>query len=117
MKLLTAPLAFLAISTSALADPLARQYAMEIVHQNVKIPETELEFSEWRQSVPGGYILRFAFDVDADGMPERFLASSFNADDLICDWMVYEGASGELMGQATSLRPDGFWGSSQIFVG
>jgi hypothetical protein len=109
MKSLIAPLACLAFTTAVIADPLARQYAAEIVRQNVKVPDTELEFTEWQQSVPGGYVLRFAFDVDGDGSAERFLASSFNAEKLVCEWTVYAGASGKLLGKGTSLRPDGFW--------
>ena len=109
MKSLMAPLVCLAFTTAAIADPLARQYAAEIVRQNVKVPDTELEFTEWQQSVSGGYVLRFAFDVDGDGAAERFLASSFNADKLVCEWTVYAGASGKLLGKGTSMRPDGFW--------
>ncbi len=109
MKSLMAPLACLAFTTVAIADPLARQYAAEIVRQSIKVPDAEMEFSEWQQSVSGGYILRFVFDVDGDGVAERFLASSFNADKLVCEWTVYAGASGKLLGKGTSLRPDGFW--------
>lgn len=109
MKLLISLLSFLVFTTTAIADPLARQYAAEIVQQNVKVPHEELEFSEWQQSVSGGYILRFAFDVDGDGSAEQFLASSFNADKLVCEWTVYEGASGKLLNKGISLRPDGFW--------
>jgi hypothetical protein len=109
MKSLMAALAVLAFAFAANADPLARQYAEEIVRQNVKVPEAELEFTEWQQSVSGGYILRFAFDVDGDGAAEQFLASSFNAEKLVCEWTVYGGASGKLLGKGSSLRPDGFW--------
>jgi hypothetical protein len=109
MKSIMAPLACVAFTTAVIADPLARQYAAEIVRQNVKVPDTELEFTEWQQSVPGGYVLRFAFDADGDGSAERFLASSFNAEKLVCEWTVYAGASGKLLGKGTSLRPDGFW--------
>ena len=97
MKLSMAALAILAFASAANADPLARQYAAEILRQSAKVPEAELEFSEWQQSVSGGYILRFAFDVDGDGAAEQFLASSFNADRLICEWTVYGGASGKLL--------------------
>lgn len=109
MKLSMAALAILAFASAANADPLARQYAAEILRQSAKVPEAELEFSEWQQSVSGGYILRFAFDVDGDGAAEQFLASSFNADRLICEWTVYGGASGKLLSKGISLRPDSFW--------
>ena len=109
MKSLMAPLVFLAFTTVANADPLARQFAAEIVRQSVKLPEVELEFSEWQQSVSGGYILRFAFDVDGDRTEEQFMASSFNADKLVCEWTVYAGASGEQLAKSVLLRPSGFW--------
>lgn len=109
MKLLMRTFAFLVFATPAIADPLARHYATEIVQHYVKTPDGELEFSEWRQSVPGGYILRFPFDVNNDGSAEVFLASSFNADKLVCEWTVYDGISGKKIGNSMTLRPDGFW--------
>lgn len=109
MKSLMVPLVCLAFPTVAIADSLARQNAAEVVLQNFKFSDTELEFSEWQQSVSGGYILRFAFDIDGDGESEQFLASSFNAGKLVCEWTVYGGASGKLLGKSTLLRPEGFW--------
>ncbi|OYW72779.1 MAG: hypothetical protein B7Z37_23840 [Verrucomicrobia bacterium 12-59-8] len=46
MKSLMVPLACLAFTTAAIADPLARQYAAEIVRQNVKVPDTEAAYDE-----------------------------------------------------------------------
>ena len=109
MKSSMAALVVLAFAFDTNADPLAHQYAAEIVRQSVKVPEADLEFSEWQQSVSGGYIMRFAFDVDGDGAAEQFFASSFNAEKLVCEWTVYDGSSGKLVGKGTSLRPDGFW--------
>jgi hypothetical protein len=109
MKSLMAPLVFLAFTTATNADPLARQFAAEIVRQSVKLPEAELEFSEWQQSVSGGYILRFEFDVDGDGAKEQFMASSFNAHKLVCEWTIHAGASGERLAKSVLLRPSGFW--------
>jgi hypothetical protein len=109
VKILMAAVFLSAPTSLVIADSLERQYATEVVHQSAKIPDAELEFSEWQQSVPGGYILQFAFDVDGDGAEERFFASSFNADKLVCEWTVYRGSSGKLLGKGTSLRPDGFW--------
>jgi hypothetical protein len=109
MKPLIAAFTILFFVSGVSADPLARQYVAEIVRQSAKVPEAELDFSEWQQSVSGGYILRFAFDVDGDGAAEHFLASSFNAEKLVCEWTVYSGASEKLLGKGTSLRPDGFW--------
>lgn len=111
MKSVFALLAFAAFGSSACADSLARQFAETIVRQNARVPDDELDLSEWRQSISGGYVLSFTFDVDADGNEEQFFASSLNADKLVCDWTVYDGKSGKALGIAKSLRPDGFWWS------
>jgi hypothetical protein len=111
VKSVFAFLAFAAFGSSACADSLARQFAETIVRQNAQVPDDELDLSEWRQSISGGYVMSFTFDVNADGREEQFFASSFNADKLVCDWTVYDGASGKALGIAKSLRPDGFWWS------
>ena len=54
MKFWMSLMAIFAFFSVVKADPLAHQYAAEIVRQSVKVPETDLEFSEWQQSVPGG---------------------------------------------------------------
>jgi len=112
MKSVLAFLVFAAFGSPALADSLARQFAETIIRQNVKIPSDELGSSEWRQSISGGYIMSFALDVNADGKEEQFFTSSMNADKLICDWTVYDGHSSQKLGEAKSLRPDGFWWNS-----
>lgn len=112
MKSIIAFVAFAVSGSLACADSLARQFAETIIRQNMQVPDDELDLSEWRQSVSGGYILRFAFDVDADGTMEQFFASSFNTEKLVCDWTVYVDESGKMLGKATALRPDGFWWNS-----
>ncbi|MEI6655574.1 MAG: hypothetical protein WCP45_12465 [Verrucomicrobiota bacterium] len=112
MKSVFAFLAFAAFGSSACADSLARQFAETIIRQNIQIPDDELDLSEWRLSISGGYVLNFSFDVDADGRDEQFFTSSFNADKLICYWTVYDGASGKELGIASSLRAYGFWWSA-----
>jgi hypothetical protein len=109
MKTLMTAIALMALVSAAIADPLAHQYAADIVRESIKIPEPDLEFSEWQQSVSGGYILRLDFDVDGDGAAERFFASSFNAENLVCEWTVFGGGSGKSLGNGASFRPDGFW--------
>lgn len=112
MKSIIAFVTFAVSGSLACADSLARQFAETIIRQNMQVPDDELDLSEWRQSVSGGYILRFAFDVDADGTMEQFFASSFNTEKLVCDWTVYVDESGKMLGKATALRPDGFWWNS-----
>ena len=109
MKRLAIPFAFLAFTVATIAEPLAQKYAAEIVQQSINVADSDLEFSEWQQSVSGGYILRFDYDVDGDGAAEKFYASSFNADKLVCEWTAYAGSTGKLLGKGALLRPDGFW--------
>lgn len=109
MKFIVALTIFCGIISFVRADILARKFAETIIRQNARMPDGELDSSEWRLSISGGYIICFSFDVNSDGIEEFFYSSSFNAEKLICDWSVYDSASGNPLGNANGLRPEGFW--------
>lgn len=109
MKKLIILISILTIISNVSGDTLAREFVENIIRQNIEILEPELELSEWEQSVSGGYILRFAFDIDGDSKDEQFIASSLNSDKLLCEWNLYEKSTNKLLGKEILLRPYGFW--------
>lgn len=109
MKIAFALFSLVGFSHLVFAESLANQYAKTIVSPHLQVREPDLDLSEWQQSISGGYILRFTFDADGDGMVDRFFASTMNSDKLNCEWTVYSGFNDSPFIKTINLRPFGFW--------
>jgi hypothetical protein len=103
------PLTLLVSSAVALADPVTDFVAKLVNSSSVSSKWT----GESDDEPNGGYLFRFAYDIDGDGTPEWFVSSSMEADKHACSWAVYKKGAGDtydIVGTNVILNPDeGFY--------